>query len=304
MADGFTAGRNGAPAPDAARVEALRSALETGGAEARDGFGRIERDDLTRTLERIGAEARHRDFSECQDLLRSLAQPLADMNPAALEPRRGLAGMFDSRGKRLKKMRERFREVRGVLTHVGEELTDRAERLNRRIGTLEGLQTRLREQVLEIDAHVAAALGARPVQAQSESTEAPGLSGAVEELARVVETEAHAVEPAAQPGVRPSLTDELSTHADAAVRRLAVVRMIQNASAAALPAIEAARAALSRWLGEWAQGLGVEGRRPRRIRADTPALTRGLDELRAALTAADQALDRARGRHTDAERRL
>lgn len=304
MADGFTAGRNGAPAPDAARVEALRSALEAGGAEARDGFGRIECDDLTRTLERIGAEARHRDFAECQDLLHSLAQPLADMNPAALEPRRGLAGLFDSRGKRLKRMRERFREVRGVLTHVGEELTDRAERLNRRIGTLERLQTRLREQVLEIDAHVAAALGARQTRAQAESAEATGLSGAVEELARVVETEADTVAPAAQTAAKPSLTDELSSHSDAAVRRLAVVRMIQNASASALPAIETARAALSRWLEEWAQGLGIEGRRPRRIRADTLALTRGLDELRAALTAADQALDRVRGRYTEAERRL
>ena len=100
------------------------------------------------------------------------------------------------------------------------------------------------------------------------------------------------------------MATRLAEISDHAVRRLALIRMVQNAGVAATSAIASARDDLNRWRSDWREGLGLEGRRPRRIRPDRVALSRGLATLRARLAEADQALERARERHAEAERRL
>ena len=297
MADGFTAGRDGAAAPDPARVEALRSALETGGPEAAETFGQATLKDLAAVLERIGAESRHRDFLDCRDLLRALGHPLAGLDPTGLEPRRGLAGLFDGRGARLRRFRARFEAVAATTAHIVEELQDRAGRLSRRIDTLDTLRDRMRALVIDLDAHVAAALAARLRATRPETS---GLADAVADLARVVDTEGQD-----QPGpAMAAMATRLAEISDHAVRRLAVIRMVQNSGAAATSAIASARDDLNRWRSDWREGLGLEGRRPRRIRPDRVALSRGLATLRSGLADADQALERARERHAEAQRRL
>ena len=63
---------------------------------------------LKGAVERLLAESRHGDFIEATHLVRHATHLLQTLDPAALEPRRGLAGLFDGRGARLKRFRAQY----------------------------------------------------------------------------------------------------------------------------------------------------------------------------------------------------
>lgn len=63
---------------------------------------------LKDAVERLLAESRHGDFIEATHLVRHATHLLQTLDPAALEPRRGLAGLFDGRGARLKRFRAQY----------------------------------------------------------------------------------------------------------------------------------------------------------------------------------------------------
>ncbi|RZJ75926.1 MAG: hypothetical protein EON88_36485, partial [Brevundimonas sp.] len=103
------------PAPDRARADALRETLD---AEPADRFGEAARTALVAAADRLVAEARSRDLGDCQDLLLHVRALLDAMDPRQLQTRGGLAGLFDSRGRRLKLFRRKFEATANSLLDV------------------------------------------------------------------------------------------------------------------------------------------------------------------------------------------
>ena len=111
MADGAYRWQGHAPAPDAARIDAIDAGYDEAGADA---FAEPARAAAVDRIERALAAARTGDLTEAAAQLTHARSVLEGLNPAALEPRRGLAGLFDSRGRRLKAFRQVYeKEIEG-----------------------------------------------------------------------------------------------------------------------------------------------------------------------------------------------
>ena len=98
MADGSYRWQGHTPAPDAARVEAIHEAYDEAGAAT---FAEPARAAAVERIEAALAAARAGDLAGAEAQLARARSVLKGLNPAALQPRRGLAGLFDSHGKRL-----------------------------------------------------------------------------------------------------------------------------------------------------------------------------------------------------------
>ncbi len=147
MADGSTTDtafrhRPGAPLPDTGRIAELAAGLD---ASAHDSFAEPARAAAVDRIERALAAARTGDLTEAASQLSHARTVLEGLTPASLEPRRGLAGLFDSRGKRLKRFRARYAQAVASLTDVGRDLGERIEGAGRRGGALDGLWTEIRD---------------------------------------------------------------------------------------------------------------------------------------------------------------
>jgi len=259
MADG--SGRYfGIPEPDSERLQGMRAELA---ADEPASYGESSRQSVRDCLDRLLSEARTGDLTEAGARVSHLIACVEALGPSALEPRRGLAGLFDSRGGRLKRFRAAFqassRTVRDSLADIDERLGG----VETRGRSIEGALDALREAVREINGHLTvgrAAIAPPPAAAaEGEAAEDPELA------------------------LRNRLKD-LDHHRLTGVSALPGARAIQNADAWAASALRRAGPALQAWQEDWTGRLGLDRKRPRKVRPDVAELSASRDRLLAALS--------------------
>lgn len=267
MADGANLRAGGLPAPDAARVEALRATLDPATPAA---FGEAERAAVLDLLDRVLSDVRTGDLTEARARLTHLDAALARLDVGSLEPRRGLAGLFDSRGKRLRAFRDAFTGSARTVADTAADLAERTAAVARRDAGLEGLWAELRQALEALNAQVAAAVAAlHPVPAGDEADPHAALR---------------------------ARTRDLIACRDAALAALPRLRAAQNADAPALAALERCTAAVGAWKAEWTDALGLAGRRPKKVRPDATRLEMARKSLTDAAAAASARIDASLGR--------
>lgn len=267
MADGANLRAGGLPAPDAARVEGLRAGLDPATPET---FGEAERTAVLNLLDRVVSDVRTGDLTEARARLTHLDAALGGLDVRSLEPRRGLAGLFDSRGKRLRAFRESFSGSARSLADTASDLAERAAGVARRDAALETLWSELRQAVDALNAHVAAA------------------SAVLHPAPTGDEADPHAALRAR--------TRDLIACRDAALAALPRLRAAQNADAPALAALERCTGAVAAWKAEWTDALGLAGRRPKKVRPDATRLESARKSLTDAAAAASARIDASLGR--------
>jgi len=258
--------RPGLPQPTAARLASLAEGLRPPGVP--ETFGDGARLAAMAIADRIRAETRSGELTEALAVMVHLLAGLEGLAPDALETRRGLAGLFDSRNRRLKAFRARFAEATRTLSESLDDLQVRIDAMIRRSRILDGLWEDMRVAILDLDA--CAALALHP-------------SG----------TEAHVAR-----GHR------LADARDAALRILPSVRVAQNADSRALHRLRLVCDALMEWNVDWTQGLGMRGKKPRKIRPDLDRLATSRDTVLAMLNAATREVDVARARRVEEDGRM
>ncbi len=259
MADGSSGRFFGIPEPDPERLQGMRTELEADEASA---YGERSRQSVRDCLDRVLAEARTGDLTEATARLDHLIACIEGLRPRELEPRRGLAGLFDSRNGRLKRFRAAFqaagRTVKDTLAEIEERLTG----VESRGTSLNGALDVLREGVREINGHVRTGMAAlTPAPVAAEGEEAPA--------------DPHQT-------LRTRLED-LDRHRASGVAALPCARAIQNADAWAADAIRRAAPALNAWQEDWTARLGLDRKRPRKVRPDISELNALRDSLLATL---------------------
>lgn len=274
MGDGTHRSIGGAPV-DEARVEAIRAGLTPSADFAEDARAAV-----AACIDRLRADARSGELTECSALLTHLKGRLDGLDPKALVPRGGLAGLFDGHGKRLKSFRLAFTDAGRSITETAKELSDKLAAVERKHGVLDQLVEDSRKAVEELNAHVVAArnwLAAQPAPGEGEADPAAEFRARVEALAATTA---------------------------AGVRQLPLVRAIQNSEGRTVDALRRAVEGLADWSKGWTAGLGLEGKRPRRIRPDAVALWRDRETVAGKLKAAESEVAETRTRRSDVERRL
>ena len=329
----------GAPAPDAQRVAEIRAAM-TADAEAGAGFAEGPRTTLAALVDRTVATAHAAPHAEAAALLGHVRDRLAGLDPARLEPRSGLAGLFDSRRKRLKAFRAAYGATAEAVASASADIRDRATAVERRGAELEALWSETREALADIDAHIAAARGwmsdvpetpADPVPPEAaaafEDTAATDadadlpVEAQADAEARTAETGAGVVAPtpaaeAATEDVLPVATlttlphplearlETLLALRARAVARLPLIRAAQNADHAVPAALNSARDGIEVWSGDWRDALGLVGKRPRSVRPDIAALNASRNTLMTRLSTSEAAVAAARARLAELQPRV
>lgn len=274
MADGSYRWFGHAPEPDAARVAAIHAAWDEATAHA---FGEPARAAAVERLERALAAARVGDLAGVADSLAGARSLIEALQPRALERRRGLAGLFDSRGKRLKRFRAAYRDAAARLTDSVAALPEWTQPAARRSGALETVWGELRDAVADLDAHLAAA--ARRLTGQAPVEDGPP----------------HPLE---------ARKATLDASRAAALQSLPLIRSAQNADARASEALRTCGEGLTAWRDDWREALGLSGKRPRRIRPDAERLARSRDQVLARLDRTLAELKALGARRNDVEGRL
>lgn len=269
---------------DGARVAAIRNSLDPNDPASVAALGARAQSEVTACIEQLREAGRDADFAECADLVRHLRARLDQLDPAALQTKRGLGGLFDSRGRRLKHFRERFVDVVREAAAGAADLSTRTKRLVENSGALDALHDRTRAVILEIDACIEAGrarLAEMADPAPAQDGEAPS----------------------------PSLRDRLSARIETltglravALNQLPLVRMAQNAGACSADALNKAMAAVASWREDWGQALGMDRRA--RVRPDPDWLTRARQTVAEVLDRAEATLASARTRLGEADQRM
>lgn len=273
MADGAYRWQGNAPAPDAARVDAIHAAYDDAQAAA---FAEPARLAAMDTLERALAAARSGDLSGTAARLAEARVVLADLRPETLEPRRGLAGLFDSRSGRLKRFREAWGEAVAALERIAADLSEGVAGAAQRSKALDGAWADLRDTLVDLDAHLAAA--------------ARRLTGLTADEAA--------------PDPLPARIATLDACRAAALGALPLVRNAQGADARAAEALKTCTDGVAAWRDDWKDALGLSGKRPRRVRPDRDRLLRARDALLDRIDRAVAELDAGRLRRAGTEARL
>ena len=273
MADGSYRWQGNAPAPDAAQVDAIHDAYQD---EQADAFAEPARLAAIQTIERAMSAARTGDLTEAHARLTHARSVLESLRPEALEPRRGLGGLFDSRGRRLKVFRAAYVRAAASVDEVARDLTGWIEGAGRRSGALDGAWGEVRDAVVDLDTHLAAA--------------ARRLTGHVP-----VEGQPHPLE------ARKATLDACRT---AAVAALPLLRNAQNTDARFADLLKPCAEGAAAWREDWKEALGLSGRRPRKVRPDRERLLRLRDDLLARIDRALAGITAARDRRAGVEARL
>ncbi len=274
MADGAYRWFGSAPAPDMAHVDRIDASYDEHSAHA---FGEPVRATAVGGVEQALAAARAGDLSGIAAALADARGRVEALRPHALEPRRGLAGLFDSRGKRLKRLRETFHDtVTRLIEHTAAvgTIVDGAAR---RSGALDAVWSELRAAVTDLDAHIAVAARRLTGHASAEDDTAHPLQGRTETLD--------------------------ACRADA-LQSLSLIRGAQNADARTMEALQLCTDGLAALREDWRDALGLSGKRPRRIRPDQDRLTRSRDQALARIDRTLGELATLGIRRVDVERRL
>ncbi len=144
------------PTPDASdRIAAIRAALSDD-AEAAVAFAEPAKATVEAALDRLDTISGSVPHAEAIALLGHVRDRVAGLDPARLEPRRGLAGLFDSRGKRLKAFRAAYVSAADAASSGAADLADRGGAIARRGDALEALWSELRAGLTDLDDHIAA----------------------------------------------------------------------------------------------------------------------------------------------------
>lgn len=146
----------GAPKPDPERVATIRYTI-VDEPETCAAFGETARAAVAALNDQALTEARRGDLGECSLLLDHIRDRVAGLDPARLVPRSGLAGLFDSRSKRLKAFRAGYASAASAVTQAAGDIGERAAVLARKDSALETLWSETRDAIAELDAHIAAA---------------------------------------------------------------------------------------------------------------------------------------------------
>ncbi len=274
MADGAYRWQGNWPAPDAARVAGIDAAWDDAQVDA---FAEPARAAAVERIERALAAARTGDLTEASAQLTHARSVLEGLDPGALEPRRGLAGLFDSRGARLKRFREAWSRAAAGLTETAKELAGRVEGAVQRSGALDKAWTEIRDALADLDAHLAAAAGRIAGHAPNEGDPPHPL------IARRATLDACRA---------------------AALQSLPLIRSAQNADARAAEALKACADGVASWREDWKEALGLSGKRPKSVRPDRERMSRVRDDLKTRIDRALAELTASRSRRADIENRM
>lgn len=274
MADGAYRWQGNWTAPDAARVAEIEATLDDAGVES---FAEPVRAAAVARIEHALAAARTGDLTEASAQLIHARSVLDGLDPAALEPRRGLAGLFDSRGGRLKRFREAWGRAATGLTDTAKELSGRVEGAGQRSGALDKAWVEIRDALADLDAHLAAA----------ESR-----------LAGHPQTEGEAPHPLV---ARRAALDACRA---AALQSLPLIRSAQNADARSAEALKACADGVASWRDDWKEALGLNAKRPKTIRPDRDRMGKLRADLTARIDRALAELTASRSRRAEVESRL
>ncbi|MBX9802296.1 MAG: toxic anion resistance protein [Caulobacteraceae bacterium] len=274
MADGAYRWLGNVPAPDAARVAEIDAAWDDAQVEA---FAEPARLAAVERIERALAAARTGDLSEASAQLTHARSVLEGLDPNALEPRRGLGGLFDSRGGRLKRFRETWGRAAAGLTETAKELSGRVEGAGQRSGALDTAWTEIRDAMVDLDAHLAAAAGRQ---------------------AGHTPTEGDAPHPLA------ARRATLENCRAATLQSLPLIRSAQNADARAAEALKACTDGLASWREDWKDALGLNAKRPKTVRPDRERMGKVRADLQARIDRALAELTASRSRRAEVEARM
>lgn len=274
MADGAYRWLGQTPAPDPARLDGIDAACDEAMEAA---FGEPVRVSAVDRIDRAVEAARAGSLDSAASALARIRAQIEALRPEALEPRRGLAGLFDSRGKRLSRVREQFRHAADRLTDSSATVVERIEAAARRATSLDAVWAEVRDAVADLEAH-------RAVASRRLSGHAPAEGEA-----------AHPLE------ARRTTLDACRA---AALQTLSLIRGSQNADARASEALKSCNDSLVAWRDEWREALGLSGKRPRRIRPDRDRLARSRDQALARIDRTLGELTTLGARRAEVERRL
>ena len=146
---------DGSPPTASDRIAEIRAAM-IDDAEAGASFAEPVRASVQAALERLGAIVGAEPHAEAATLLQHLRDRVSGLDPARLEPRRGLGGLFDRRSKRLKAFRATYLSAADAAASGAADLADRGGAIARRSDELEALWSELRASVGELDDHLEA----------------------------------------------------------------------------------------------------------------------------------------------------
>ncbi len=274
MADGAYRWQGNWPAPDAARVAGIEAAWDDSRV---DSFAEPAQAAAVERIERALAAVRTGDLTEAAAQLTHARSVLDGLDPDALEPRRGLAGLFDGRGARLKRFRNAWSRAAAGLAETATQLSGLVDGAGVRSGALDNAWSEIREALADLDAHIAAAAGRLAGHAPAEG-DAP------------------------HPLVARRAT--LDACRAAALQSLPLIRSAQNADARAAEALKACADGLVAWRDDWKAALGLSDKRPRSVRPDRERMARVRDELKAHFDRALVELNASRSRRAEVEGRM
>lgn len=274
MADGAYRWQGNWPAPDAARIAEIDAAWEESGVEV---FAESARSAAVERIERALAAARTGDLTGASARLNHARSVLEGLDPAALEPRRGLAGLFKGRGARLKLFRQAWTRAAAGLSETATDLSGRVEVAGQRSGVLDKAWVEVREAFADLDAHLAAA------SARLEG-HAPGEGDAPHPLV-----------------VRKAALEACRA---AALQSLPLIRSAQNADARSAETLKACAEGLAAWRDDWKEALGLSGKRPKAVRPDGERMSRVRNDLKARIDRAVAELTASQSRRAEVEARM
>jgi|GEM_PF-577968 len=269
------------PRPGADQISALRASLDPHQPDSFADFGQEALTALAAAGAPLAAAGSGTSDATTREPLDQAVATLSALDPQSLVPRRGLGGLFDSRGGRLKRIRQSFQASDRRMAELADQLKSQASALSDRASRLDPAQEALRRPIIDLGAWIEAG---RQRLADVDTTAPDDEISAHDRLSRRLETLA---------GARV-----------AALAQLPLARQLQNADAAAVASLSGAADAIGAWRDDWRKALGLDGKRPRRVQPEPADLARLSGRLNQALGRAGRALGDGAARRRQAAERL
>jgi len=270
------------------RTAAIRSTL----GEAPETFAAFAEDTRRRVAELTArGDAGLDRLSAARDRLDHLVQAIAGLDLRQLEPRRGLAGLFDSRSRRLRAFRAAFGTAVSTTTEIASWLSDQAQATTAQHDGLDAAWNRIRDGIATLDDHISAG---QAWLAEQDAMRTPSIPTPITEQTEVLPEQAHPLQ---------SRLVELAALRATALRHLPQLRAQQNGEHRIPATLKMTSDAVSAWQADWRDVLGVSGPKPRKVRPDPRRLEASREELKTVVVAAQAQLEAALDRCTELERR-
>lgn len=269
------------PGPTAERIAELKAGLDPRSPESFANYGTEAQAAVAAACSPLAHDAGARIGQEAQACLNQATSLTRSLDPDALVPRRGLAGLFDSRGRRLRQMRDAFDSLDRRMAEAGEQLKGQAAALKARAAELDPAHDAVRQPIIDLGAWIEAG------------------------RQRLADVATEAPEGETSPRDRLSARLEgLAAARMAALAHLPLARTLQNADVVAAERLEGAASAIDSWRADWRKHLGLDGKRPRKVRPEPNQLAGLTHRLTRTLDRAGQALNDGAARRTEAAQRL